>query len=62
MDATQAIAHHEQYVDQPARRREDATEHLEPIDVIPARAIVLGLVLGSAMWAVIIGIGWLIFR
>lgn len=67
MDATQTLVDYEhtatRYVDLPQRRADDAARiEAEPIDHVPARAIVIAVVMGVGLWALIIGAGWLIFR
>jgi hypothetical protein len=67
MDATQTINHYEhsdvRYTI-PADRREEDTAHLgeEQVDLLPARGVLLSVVIGAALWAVILAAGWLIFR
>jgi hypothetical protein len=67
MDATQTISHYEhsdvQYPTQPDRRDADAqSATLEPVDLVPPRAILIAVVMGAALWGLIIGAGWLIFH
>jgi hypothetical protein len=67
MDATQTISHYEHsdvHDTDPANRRDDPVAHAgeEQIDLLPSRGIVLSIAIGAGLWALIIGVGWLIFH
>ena len=67
MDATQTINTYRhsdvQYTD-PADRRDDDATHLgeEQVDLLPARGVMLSIAIGAGLWALILAVGWLIFR
>jgi hypothetical protein len=65
MDATQTISHYEHvHATDPAERRDDVAAHEgeEQVDLLPARGVVLSIMIGASLWALILAIGWLIFR
>lgn len=67
MDATHTISDYDHTAlpleaPLPERRVENARADEEPIDLLPARGILVAVLIGAAMWAVILAVGWLIFR
>ncbi len=68
MDATHTIhdyghsdVHYEAHL--PERRAEDAARPgEEPVDLLPARGVLVCLVIGAGLWALILAVGWLILR
>jgi hypothetical protein len=71
MDATQNLlrysepsdsAHHaDAHQD---RRRTDVARRSpeEHDDLLPARGVLVSVLIGAGLWAILIGVGWLIFR
>jgi hypothetical protein len=68
MDATQTINHYEHsdvhYTDSADRREDAAAAHMgeEQVDLLPARGIALSVAIGAGLWALLLAVGWLIFR
>ena len=46
------------------RRDDAAAAHIgeEQVDLLPARGIALSVAIGAGLWALILAVGWLIFR
>jgi hypothetical protein len=71
MDATQSLIRYSEHSDDASRadpnqgRRRADSGRLPPEeqdDLLPARGVLVSVVIGVGMWAILIGIGWLIFR
>jgi hypothetical protein len=70
MDATQSLLRYSEQSDvsqadpNQGRRRTDSGRlpPEEQDDLLPARGVLVSVVIGAGMWAILIGVGWLIFR
>ena len=66
MNTTQTIRHYSDvhYTEPTPARRDTDTANLseEPVDLLPASAMLIAVVIGAGLWALILTAGWLIFR
>lgn len=46
------------------RRKTDTANHVrdDQDNLLPARGVLISVVLGGGLWAVLLAVGWLIFR